>query len=64
MMENLAYYSDALKMGQHIPPVISFTSVGPKAKLWLAYATPKDDGFRDHVGQANSFLKVCIITSL
>jgi hypothetical protein len=49
MFERLAKFADEKHDGQHIPPVIAITSVGPNTTVWLAYCDIIDDQYRDHV---------------
>jgi len=49
MLETLARFADVKQDGQHIPPVIAITSVGPNTTVWLAYSEIIDDQYRDHV---------------
>jgi hypothetical protein len=49
MLETLARFADVKQDGQHIPPVITITSVGPNTTVWLAYSDIIDDQYRDHV---------------
>jgi hypothetical protein len=49
MLEKLARFADVKQDGQHIPPVITITSVGPNITVWLAFSDIIDDQYRDHV---------------
>lgn len=50
LLEKLARFADSKQDGQHIPPVIVITSVGPDTTVWLAFSEIIDDQYRDHVG--------------
>jgi hypothetical protein len=49
MFERLARFADERQDGQHIQPVITFTSVGSNVTLALAYSEIVDDKYTDHV---------------
>jgi hypothetical protein len=49
MLEKLARFADVKQDGQHIPPVITITSVGPNTTVWLAFSDIIDEQYRDHV---------------
>jgi hypothetical protein len=49
MLERLARFADVKADSQHIPPVITITSVGPNATVWLAFSDIIDDQYREHV---------------
>lgn len=49
MIETLARFADVKQDGQHIPPVVTITSVGPSTTVWLAYSDIVDGQYRDHV---------------
>jgi hypothetical protein len=50
MFGKLARFADVKQDGQHIPPVITITSVGPNTTVWLAFSDIIDEQHRDHVG--------------
>lgn len=49
MFEKLARFANVKQDGQHIPPVITITSVGPDTTVWLAFSDIIDEQYRDHV---------------
>lgn len=49
MLENLAQGPERKWNNQHIPPVVGFTCVGGKCKVWLTYSHPASERKRDHV---------------
>jgi hypothetical protein len=49
MFERLAKFADEKHEGQHIPPVIAITSIGPNTTVYLTYCEIVDDKLRDHV---------------
>lgn len=49
MFEKLSRFADVKQNGQHIPPVITITSVGSNTTVWLAYSEIVDEKYRDHV---------------
>jgi hypothetical protein len=49
MFERLARFADEKHEGQHIPPVIAITSIGPNTTVYLSYCEIVDDKLRDHV---------------
>ncbi|RFU34232.1 hypothetical protein B7463_g2187, partial [Scytalidium lignicola] len=48
MFEILARHAEAKQNGEHIPPVVSITSVGPNTTVWLAFSDIIDDRYREH----------------
>jgi hypothetical protein len=55
MLERLARFADVKADGQHIPPVITITSVGPNTTVWLAFSDIIDDQYREHVSNLIPF---------
>lgn len=53
MLESLARVAEVKQYGQHIPPVITITSVGSKTSVWLAFSDIISDEYRDHVRYLN-----------
>ncbi len=49
MLENLARFADVKQDSQHIPPVVTITSVGPHTTVWLAFSNIVDDEYLDYV---------------
>jgi hypothetical protein len=49
MFERLAKFADEKHEGQHIPPLIAITSIGPNTTVYVTYCEIVDDKLRDHV---------------
>jgi hypothetical protein len=49
MLEILARFADEKHDGQHVPPVVTITSIGEDIRVWLAYCEIVDEQLRDHV---------------
>jgi hypothetical protein len=46
---NLSRYADTAEGGQHVPPVVVLTFIGPKFKLWIAFSMLDTDGVTNYV---------------
>jgi hypothetical protein len=54
MLENLYSIADQQQNSHHVPPVVAFTCIGPKIRLWIAYTTGAHSSRTAHVSSCHS----------
>ena len=59
ILENLYTCSDRGRNNDHVPPVVAFTCIGPRIRVWIAYSYRERPGPPVHVRSNSQSAQIC-----
>lgn len=64
MLENLYSLADQRQNSHHVPPIVAFTCIGPKIRLWIANSSGAHSSRTAHVSNLSTRRSVLELTPL